>query len=372
MIQRIALVSLASALLCARAFAAPDLRTENVFLIVSDGLRWQEVFTGADALLMNKTNGGIKNLTLSQTNFWRETPEARRAALFPFLWSEVAQRGQLYGNQHKGSVAKVTNDRRFSFPGYNEMLAGSADPRINSNDKKPNPNRTVFEWLAEQPRFKKRTVAFATWDAFPYIFNQERSGIPVWPPWESKFYDNAIKPSQAVVDLMQDTSAVFEGVILDSYLIHVALDHIRHKRPRLVFVGFGETDEWAHAGRYDLYLDAAHHVDRFIERLWDTVQKIPQYRNRTTFIITADHGRGSAPVEWKDHGEKIPASDGIWIAVIGPDTPPLGERSGIAPVTQSQIPATLAAFLGQDYLAAEPKAAAAIAELITPERQTAR
>ena len=47
---------------------------------------------------------------------------------------------------------------------------------------------------------------------------------------------------------MEDTTPVFEGVVLDSFLVHAAVDHIKQKRPRLAFVGFGETDEWAHAG----------------------------------------------------------------------------------------------------------------------------
>ncbi len=35
------------------------LRTRNVVLIVSDGLRWQEIFTGADPTLMDSEHGGI-------------------------------------------------------------------------------------------------------------------------------------------------------------------------------------------------------------------------------------------------------------------------------------------------------------------------
>ena len=39
----------------------------------------------------------------------------------------------------------------FSYPGYNELLTGSPDPRIDSNDKRLNPNVTVFDYLAEVP-----------------------------------------------------------------------------------------------------------------------------------------------------------------------------------------------------------------------------
>ena len=341
----------------------PSLKTENVFLIVSDGLRWQEVFGGAEEALMSKTNGGVKEVAQLKTNYWRSTPELRRAALFPFLWSRVAEQGQLYGNQKQGSVASVTNGKKFSYPGYNELLSGHGDPRIDSNDKKPNPNVTVFEWLNQQRPFRKRVVALGTWDAFPYIFNRERSGIPIWPTWEKKFEDHVIQPAPELVQLLQDTTPIFHDMILDSFLFRVTMDHVKEKKPRLVFVGFGETDEWAHAGRYDLYLESAHNVDRFVQTLWDTVQQIPQYRGKTTFIVTCDHGRGSGLTGWKDHGEKVDGAEGIFLAIIGPDTPRLGERFHTAPVTQSQIAATVARLLGENYQSAFPAAGAPIADV---------
>jgi hypothetical protein len=76
------------------------------------------------------------------------------------------------------------------------------------------------------------------------------------------------------------------------------------------------------------------------------MQSMPQYRGKTTFIITADHGRGSGDREWKSHGEKVEGAQNVWIAVIGPDTPPLGERTNVAPATQSQIAATIASLVG--------------------------
>jgi bisphosphoglycerate-independent phosphoglycerate mutase (AlkP superfamily) len=126
----------------------------------------------------------------------------------------------------------------------------------------------------------------------------------------------------------------------------------------VLFVGYGETDEWAHSGRYDMLLESAHHSDGFVRELWDTMQAMPEYRDQTTFIITADHGRGSGLVEWKEHGVQQKGSENIWIAVIGPDTPPLGERHAVAPVKQAQIAATIAALMGSDYRTAEPRAAA--------------
>ena len=343
--------------------AAPILKTKNVFLIISDGLRWQEVFTGAEEKLMTKSNG-VKYASALRKDFWRDTDEERRKALLPFFWSEIAQHGQIYGNQTKGSIATVTNGKKFSYPGYNEMLTGSPDERIDSNKKIPNPNVTVFEWLQTRPGFQKRVAAFGSWDVFPYIFNRERSGLPIWPAWEPRFEDKSITPSQPLSDMLRDTTALWSDLIFDSFLQRATLDYVAGKKPHALFIGFGETDEWAHENRYDLYLQSAQHVDSYLRALWDTVQSLPEYKDQTTFIITADHGRGSGETEWRDHGSRVVGAENIWLAVLGPDTPALGERTQTAPITQSQIAATLAALLGEDYRAAYPKAGAPIADIL--------
>ena len=69
-------------------------------------------------------------------------------------------------------------------------------------------------------------------------------------------------------------------------------------------------------------------------------------------VVTTDHGRGNAPRGWRDHGAETAGSEAIWMALIGPDTPALGERTNTALVTQSQVAATIAALLGEDYCAA--------------------
>ena len=37
---------------------------------------------------------------------------------------------------------------------------------------------------------------------------------------------------------------------------------------RIVFIGYGETDDFAHDGKYDEYVMAANRTDRFIKELW--------------------------------------------------------------------------------------------------------
>lgn len=157
--------------------AAEPRVTENVILMMTDGLRWQEVFSGAEESLMTEDPGGVKDVEGLKAQFWRNTPEERRAALLPFLWGTVAKQGQILGNRDKASYAQVTNGMHFSYPGYNETLCGFADPRIDSNDKILNKNVTVFEWLNRQNDYHGKVAAFGVWDCFPYIFNRDRCGF---------------------------------------------------------------------------------------------------------------------------------------------------------------------------------------------------
>ena len=338
--------------------AVAQLKTRNVVLIVSDGLRWQEIFTGADPALLNEKYGGIWESEASlRKSYWNDDPAVRRRLLFPFLWEVVAKQGQLLGNQTKGSIARVTNGLAFSYPGYNEMLTGHPDPRINSNDYGPNPNVSVYEWLNQAPDLRGHVAAFAAWHAFKDIFNEPRSHLVLQAGTMRPAPDGS-GPRDALLErLYQQTIELEPGDAWDAFLQIPLIDYVKRARPRVLFVGYGETDWWGHIGHYDLVLQSAHRMDSFVRELWETMQAMPEYRGRTTFIITCDHGRGSGLEEWKEHGVNQHGSENIWVAAIGPDTPPLGERTGPPAVTQAQIAATVAALLGRDFRTVVPAAA---------------
>ncbi len=343
----------------------PAHRTRNVFLITTDGLRPQEIFSGAEeALLLKENCGGSEGRTAAlRRDFAPEgsTIEQRRRLLFPFL-SEFAREGQMFGNRAKGGDVHVTNHQHFSEPGYSEILTGIADPRIDSNDKVYNPNVTVLEWLNRRPEFAGKVAAFASWDLFPFIINQPRAGLPVHAGWDIVDRDD---PKHAdILPMLRKIYRQWDGVMYDAITFYFALDYIKENQPRVFYLSFGETDDWAHARRYDLALRAAHNFDDYLRQLWEYVQSTPGYKDNTTFVISTDHGRGTGPVLWKDHGSDNPGSNFIWLAVRGPDTAPLGDRDNRA-VTQNQIAATVAALLGEDYHGDVPAAGAAIPDVLS-------
>ena len=323
------------AIACLAISAEAAHKTENIIFVMTDGLRWQEVFRGADPALS-------------------KDKRQSRSELMPFLWNNIAHDGQIYGNRDKGSEAFVTNGLNFSYPGYNETLCGFVDPGIRSNDKIPNPNVTVLEWLNAKPGFRGKVAAFGAWDVFPFIFNAARAGFTVnagYDPLEALPGSPRI---ELLNNLKRDGPRVWPDEAFDSVPFYTAMEYLKLKHPRVLYLSLGETDDWAHAGKYPEYLESAHRVDDYLKRLWEAVQASPQYRGKTTLIFSPDHGRGEG-TEWTGHGEKITDSKYIWMAFLGPDTPALGERTNVPPVTQNQIAATLAALLGEDYPASVPK-----------------
>jgi hypothetical protein len=326
----------------------------NVVVVTFDGFRWQEMFGGADRDYFKKASDGQPGP--AEKRFWRATADERRAALLPFLWGTVAAQGQIFGDPSKQSRSHLTNGLWFSYPGYNEMFAGTADPRIDSNDKKPNPNITVLEWLKGRPGFAGQVAAFGSWDVLPFILNVERSGIPVgsgFTPMPQAKTDR----EHAINTLATDLPPFWDYGPFDAPIVYAALESLRTRKPRVLYVMLGEGDEWAHAGRYDLYLDASYRADRFLARIWETLQSLPDYANRTTLLVTTDHGRGATTTDWTDHGRKVPAAENTWFAALGPGVPALGVRQGIT-VTTSQLAATIAAVVGENFQAAAPNAAA--------------
>jgi hypothetical protein len=348
-----------------RAQVSADHKTQHVIFVMTDGLRWQEVFHGADESLMNKQNGKVQDVGALKTAYWRDDVQARREALMPFLWQTVGKQGQIFGNRDKGSDAYVTNKMFFSYPGYNETLTGSSDDaRINSNDKKPNPNVTVLEWLKNRPDFHGDIAAFGAWDVIADVFSPERSHLTANAGYDPLSGIPATPKLEMLNTLKSELPHVWGDEPFDAIPFYTAVEYLKANKPRVLYLSLGETDDWAHAGQYTEYLDSAHRVDAYLKAIWDLAQSQPEYQGNTTLIFSPDHGRGKAPHKWRSHGGKIPDSKYIWMAFLGPDTQALGERTKTPAVTQSQIAATLAAFLGQDYAADIPKAGKPIADVL--------
>jgi len=276
-------------------------KTKNIIIVTIDGVRWQEVFKGSDKSITNDYSS--------------------REDIMPFLWKYGQSDGQIYGNRYYNNYSNVKNLYHISYPGYNEIFTGYADPLFIPNLPIYNRNTSFLEELNQSKEFCGSVVSFSSWSYFDYILNSKKSTFPIYSGYKN-----------------------------DEITYSSAKKYIQEKHPRIIHVGFGETDEWAHKKRYDIYLDKIRDSDSMINDMWTYIQNEPFYKDQTTLIITTDHGRGKSSSTWNSHGFWIPGSGQTWIVIIGPDTKPLGEMKNKNHFYQKQIHNKIFKLLGLKYL----------------------
>ncbi len=298
-------------------FAQSQVLTRHVFIVTTDGFRWKEVFDGADSSL------AATDENPAALGWWRPEAAQRRKELLPFFWTVLESEGQLYGNRNYGNEVNVRNHFKISYPGYNEILTGFADPVFIPNLRIRNWNRSVLAKCNDQLQYHGKVAAFTTWSLFPYILNQKRDSL-------------VLNPACA--------EALTAGDNPDRVTFCNAMSYVQKSKPDLVFISFGETDHVAHGHHYAKYLARAHDVDDMVAKLWQYLQSDPYYKDQTTLIITTDHGRGNGK-KWYTHGPMSKGSGDSWMAMIGPDTAPLGEIKTSGKIYPAQIACSVARLL---------------------------
>ncbi len=351
------LLTLITALCCTIAVAQEK---PNVIIITMDGMRWQEIFTGADTSLLNSKKFTTQDSLSLVKKYVAPSAEERRRLMMPFFWKTIASQGQIYGNRKYNNFVNVRNRYWFSYPGYNEIFTGYPDTLVNSNDYKANPNENVLEFINKQAAYKNKVASFGSWDAFRRILNRNRSGIFV----NDGFEDVPADKSSAAIDQLNKTQhllpALFGGEErLDAITGFMALEYMKAHHPKVLHISLGETDEFAHGEKYDYYLEAAQHNDAIIKAVWEQIQHDPFYKNNTTLLIATDHGRGQGEL-WTSHWSDVPNSDEIWFAAIGKNIAAKGEIKTAMQLYQQQIAQTIAFLTGNVFKAEHP-----VAEKIT-------
>jgi hypothetical protein len=346
-------------------------QTPKLVIVTIDGLRWQEAFGGADEKLLNNEDF-VSNIDHLTARFWHADQQERKNRLMPFLTNMIGKNGVLIGDRNKGSAMSLTNKQHFSFPGYNEIFTGKVDDRLTSNAKNLNPNVTFLEWLNQQVGFENEIAIFSGWDVFPFIFNRERSGLFInagfenMPLLETRSQKSPAQDVAAQIELMNKLQAEipspWETVRHDAFTYGFAKLYLQVKQPKVLVINLGETDDFAHDGKYDAYLNSAKQTDEYLRDLWTTLQNMPAYKNNTNMIIITDHGRGNDAIDWRHHASKqavqnymtalsdfkhgIVGSEHIWFAAMGPNIRSQGLLKTTSELTQTQFAATALALLG--------------------------
>jgi len=339
------------------AQAAPA--ADRLVVVSFDGVRTEEIFGGLDRDLFQAI---LEKRPVEEhpayTRFWAPTADARRARLMPFLWNDLLERhGAIVGHPAKGSVMRLGNRHRFSYPGYAELMLGvTHDDVIDSNDNRRYPYDTVLQVLRRELALPRERVAlFGSWDVFESIA-ASRDG-DVFTNAGNVRYDVS-DDTRLLGDTIEQMPPAWGSARYDYLTFRFGMAHLARHRPVVQWFAFNDTDEWAHAGNYPRVLEQVHRIDGWLRELWTWLQAQDDYRGRTALVLVTDHGRGRTRRDWSSHGKDVEGAQDVWAAFAVPGWQARGEQSGHPPLSQSQIAATLADILGVDFRASSPNAGA--------------
>jgi hypothetical protein len=250
-------------------------------LVTIDGVRWQEVFGGTDPVLAPPA-----------------TPRLPAASLVPHLYKLGYERGAFIGAPGQGTIS-ASGPNYVSLPGYTEILGGRQSAACQSN----NCERTKLPTILDEARAAGAKVAvFSSWDplalaasASPGAFHMScgqgggpGAAIDPYPGYGS------YRPDFATAD--------------------AALAYYQAERPDVLFVGLGDTDEYAHRGDYARYIRALEEADAVVGRIMDLLDHDGERGARTHLVVTADHGRAR---DFQNHGAMSEAAR-VWMVAGGP------------------------------------------------------
>ncbi|HWT65213.1 MAG TPA: hypothetical protein VN151_03805 [Terracidiphilus sp.] len=147
---------------------------------------------------------------------------------------------------------------------------------------------------------------------------------------------------QAIENLIR-TNAPVTG---DEFTFLVSAEVMRRFAPDLLVITFSDM-EVAHFGSYSLHLAGIRTVDRLAFELWNLIQELPAYKDKTTFFVLPEFGRdvdGSPTNGFFNHRYSSPSTRLTWMLCMGDAV----RKPGVVeqPVQQTDIAATIAQLFG--------------------------
>ena len=316
-----------------------------VILVTIDGVRYQEVFRGLDPGLSAGATGA--------------------GDLLPRMRARAAAEGFLTGDADRGDAFDVRNLGVCSLPAYLGILSGD-DGGCWDNHCGRTRVETVLERARRELGLEAREVAaFASWPPIALAVERRPGNVtvnvgfePFQAPWAPPDEETDALGRAQREDLPPWSHR------RDRYTWALAMRYLERFRPRVLYVGLGDPDEWGHLGNYPAYVEAVRGLDDRLEELFRRLASMGDYGKRASVIVTTDHGRGTG-ARWRSHGPWYWGASHAWLFASTPATRAAPGRAGGGRYDHLSIRPTIEALLG---LAPCPRCNEPIAELLWPQR----
>ncbi|WP_343634378.1 alkaline phosphatase family protein [Fluviicola sp.] len=111
------------------------------------------------------------------------------------------------------------------------------------------------------------------------------------------------------------------GYRADSVTLQQALNTLSSNQPKLMLIAFKDPDYFAHQSDSLRYIDAIQKTDQYVGVIWNYIQNSAFYKDKTTLIITNDHGRHLdwIPGGYTTHGDDCEGCRHIEFLALSPD-----------------------------------------------------
>ena len=92
-----------------------------------------------------------------------------------------------------------------------------------------------------------------------------------------------------------------------------------------MYLALGETDDWAHDGRYDRVLETYARTDEYLRAALD-LAAVAARLSRPDAHPDHDRSRPRAhAADWRNHGAKVEGAQEVWMAFVSPRETRRGE-----------------------------------------------
>lgn len=275
----------------------------QVVVVTLDGARFQEIFWGIDAAQAREIGSPTRVLE-----------NARE--LMPNLHRLMTEQGAALG-AGQGPHISASGPDFVSLPGYAEIFTGRRVTGCLDNSCPGASFETIADQVAAQSSATKSAI-ITSWPNIARVGSRSRR-VAISTGRHAGATRRSFERPDAVGDALRAAEAEQpwpgDGDFRrDRFTANLALAYLRAEQPDFLFVGLGETDEFAHQGNYAGYLDALREADRFLGELSAELAARAQQGVKTALFVTADHGRAES---FREHGKGYPELARVWLVASG-------------------------------------------------------
>lgn len=303
-----------------------------VILVVIDGVRWQEIFNGPEVGLARRQ--------------WMLGKLPKAPDLVPTMYKRFFAGGIALGG--KGAGFTASGPVFVSLPGYLEIMTGRVQRSCFTNQCDPTTETTIADEVRALPDSKLEDVAvISSWEVIDRAASKDGSQIVVSAGRHGGVNRHKVRVNDAAKKAFDEgeLSVPFPGGYdyrPDRFTAPLALAYVAEKKPRFLFVGLGDPDEYGHGNDYGRYLESLTAADRFLGALFEQLDGMGDYGKNATVLVTSDHGRAK---DFRNHG-KAPESGRTWLLAAGAGIPVRGAIPLIEQRRLADIAPTIRVLLG--------------------------